>query len=1149
MNHHSACGCGSKQLPCGCCAGVESVTPISVANRPGLSALSYRAGTHATFLETMIARLSTMCLGTEEECRTDKGLRPLRDLTTRELDDPSIALLDAWAIVADVLTFYEERIANEGYLRTATERRSILELARLVGYRLRPGVAASVYLALTLEDAQNVVIEPYQLRAQSVPGQPNELPQTFENIEKLEARGLWNKLKPRLTQPQNVAKLSDPTKAPASAKLYLKGASTGLNENDPLLVVAPNSTPVLYRIVKITPDNAAERTEIVITPWAQAAAKHALHTLVSDFGDAGAAGKALDALTSELSGTKSDAELADHIETETLPALERIAARKNIKAELRSRISALSEDIASATTALRANALEGETISGTDRRTGASATEDELAVVMRGDSTRKKGSQGLTTPESIPPANLIRLGRKVESAFATRSDLGIQAVGFLQPSLRANLTTALGNVALKHEGDAVEIYALRVKASPFGHNAPLRSKITETLPPNERTRVTVVTFSEWVQDDVDAAEDFLERDSAGLGFSTVIYLDGSYDKIQQDSWVVVDTSAVDLTNASTVKPAHDPPPLIVQAAKVQAGISRGAYGMSGKATRIELSGAVNDAAWLKDLRPAVAVTAASAAKVRDDFQVIRRTVVYAQSELLALAEEPIKDPICATPENQGWIRLDRVYSELKSGRWVIVSGERSDVVDESGKTLGVQGSELAMLSEVVHDFNGMAPGESERLPGDPVHTRIRFAGSPAAKPDTSGQAGNLSFCYQRDKVAIYANVTKATHGETRTETLGSGDGSKSFQQFDLKQPPLTYVSAPTTSGVASTLKVFVNDVEWHEAETIFGLKPPDRQFITTRNNDEVTTAVFGNGKRGARLPTGKENVRAQYRQGLGKGANVAENTISMLTVRPLGVKEVINPRPATGGADPETRDQARKNAPLAVLALDRLVSTSDYGDFARTFGGVGKAFATRLSDGQREVVHVTIAGVDDAPIAESSDLFLNLQTALTRFGDPALPVILAIRELLLLVISARVRLLPDYVWEKVAPRIRTKLLDTLSFENRELGQDVFLSEVISAMQKIEGVAYVDVDLLGKLVEKNDDGTVRTPNELLASIKDQIEPDPKKPNKPTQPPPAQRVRVNLPELPTTSGGQIRPAQLAYLTADVPDTLILNLIDHE
>ena len=63
----------------------------------------------------------------------------------------AIALLDAWATVADVLTFYQERIANESYLRTATERVSLVHLAALIGYRPRPGVAAGAFLAFTLE--------------------------------------------------------------------------------------------------------------------------------------------------------------------------------------------------------------------------------------------------------------------------------------------------------------------------------------------------------------------------------------------------------------------------------------------------------------------------------------------------------------------------------------------------------------------------------------------------------------------------------------------------------------------------------------------------------------------------------------------------------------------------------------------------------------------------------------------------------------------------------------------------------------------------------------------------------------------------------------------------------------------------------------
>src|SRR5713101_1746527 len=126
---------------CGCGAGLRAETPVEIANRAGLAAIVYRAGTHAQFKGSMLAALSS-------------AERPaLQALMTRDDDDFSIALLDAWATVAAVLTFYQERIANESYLRTATERLSLVELARLIGYELRPGVAASVYLAFTVDDS------------------------------------------------------------------------------------------------------------------------------------------------------------------------------------------------------------------------------------------------------------------------------------------------------------------------------------------------------------------------------------------------------------------------------------------------------------------------------------------------------------------------------------------------------------------------------------------------------------------------------------------------------------------------------------------------------------------------------------------------------------------------------------------------------------------------------------------------------------------------------------------------------------------------------------------------------------------------------------------------------------------------------------
>src|SRR5215208_3982459 len=184
-DHGASCGEGT----CGCCAGTRVETPAEITNRPGLVAIGYRVGTHSQFKRSMLARLS------------DSERLALLDLRTRDDDDFTVALIDAWAVVADVLTFYQERIANESYLRTATERVSVLELARVVGYEPARGVAAGTLLAFTVETAPGApgrATVAAGVRVKSMPGQ-DEKPQTFETVEEIEARAEWNALMPRLT--------------------------------------------------------------------------------------------------------------------------------------------------------------------------------------------------------------------------------------------------------------------------------------------------------------------------------------------------------------------------------------------------------------------------------------------------------------------------------------------------------------------------------------------------------------------------------------------------------------------------------------------------------------------------------------------------------------------------------------------------------------------------------------------------------------------------------------------------------------------------------------------------------------------------------------------------------------------------------------
>ena len=52
----------------------------------------------------------------------------LHQWRAREGNDLGIMLLEMWAYVLDVIGFYDERIANESYLRTAVNRSSLRKL-------------------------------------------------------------------------------------------------------------------------------------------------------------------------------------------------------------------------------------------------------------------------------------------------------------------------------------------------------------------------------------------------------------------------------------------------------------------------------------------------------------------------------------------------------------------------------------------------------------------------------------------------------------------------------------------------------------------------------------------------------------------------------------------------------------------------------------------------------------------------------------------------------------------------------------------------------------------------------------------------------------------------------------------------------------
>jgi hypothetical protein len=1179
---------------CGCCKGIERLTPVTRLNRPGLDALSYRVGTHASFLETMKARLSNLELPPElfepGVSPTPEQARPLLSLTTRVPSDPSIALLDAWATVADVLTFYQERIANEGFLLTASERRSILELARLVGYRLRPGVAASVYFAYTLEK-DSVVEIPAGARAQSVPG-PGELPQAFETSDKLLAKFEWNNLKPRLTRPQVITLEGDfGTNAGTRETLYFDGVSTKLTAGDALLIILGSETDqqVLRVVEAVEPQPKDNRTEVRLIQFAETSAIDPEDLLKPYIEDASTlfAGTSLAAQVAKTTQALLDgirpgvsAEVAGRLLNITqaqLKELHSIAAKR--------RFTRLEPWIANVMEAVESLSASG--LADPDAGTGREAPlvgPPETQLSGFGNLFALLGP--LSIAPSPQPVSSLELPRTSGRTFAAQSDMAPQLLATFNPGAAEMLYQAWGNIQAPSK--EAEVGALRVKAGLFPGTYPGEAKFNPFVagshsPPEAGT----TTFSppslmnSWGE---------LVATGASLHVPTAVALDGIYDKIQPGSWVVIDRPVLD-ANKIVVRELRT----YHQVVNVKT-VTRSTSGYAARITQLKL-----DPDWIGTVE-----TDETRENVYNTPEVLQGTVVYAQAEPLKLAEEPLDRDVAGNS-----IELDELYAGLNSGRWLIVSGERTDIPNVTGVvaselvmlagatqgppkeqcgpfptkaipfskvfyitdsnaandrlvvgTLSKEGLDLLKrlkppstdnqqycepvqladglfvdayiptLQEKTGDFAAFTSLLKSPQPGAPGGAndntvfgwRIKY---PSEAPHTTLQLANkLAYSYDPFTVTIYGNVVKATHGETRNEVLGSGDGSQELQQFDLRQSPLTYLSAATPAGAESTLQVRVNDVLWHESDNLVGLGPRDRRYITSTDDKDLTTVEFGNGKYGARLPTGVENVKAVYRTGIGKPGNVKARQITSVVTKPLGVKEVINPFPATGGADREDRDQARRNVPIAVMALDRLVSVQDYEDFARTYAGIAKASSARLSDGRRELVHLTIAGSDDIPIATTSDLFLNLRQALRQFGDPYQNLQVVLRKLKLLVISAKVRLLPDYLWEAVEPKIRAALIDKFSFARRDLGQDALSSEALSVMQAQTAVAYVDLDVFDAVDED-------VSPQKLANLGSTLKLQP-------------RILVNKAKIArhaTDPSRRILPAELAYLNPAVADTLIL------
>jgi hypothetical protein len=885
---------GKSDCTCGCCLGTSVQTPALRSNLSGLSSVSYRVGTWAGFKESMLARLSS------------SDYPALAPLKTRDDDDFTVALIDATAMVLDVLTFYQERLANENYLRTAGQPRSLTELSRLIGYQPSPGVSASTYVAFTLKTAPGqspdpstpAITIPKGTQMQSVPV-PGQLPQVFETSADIQAKPDWSALAVLAAQPWIPPGTTN--------SIYFSGTTTQLQLGDTLLILG-----------------------VVREVW--------------------------------------------------------------------------------------------------NPRVSQVPSEQWAVVVINQLWTDK-----------------IR-----------------------------NLTYVSWDATLAHAGNgsqdpwsAAKVFAFRQKAALFGNNAPNPKLFVNLNPATASSSPT--SLPGLIKAPGPSDSTVWQWNNYNIVSSNQIDLDATYPKIVAGSWFALTSEGV----AQLYK---------VQSART---VSVANFGLSGKVTEL--------AADYQD--PSI-----------NNFT-LPLTEVWAQSDPLDVANQPLGYPLYGTLLDLQDLRPDLLGTQVvalsgKRQKIAVLSGvtSLSFIPDDGSAQVSLNPGDVLTLTDPtplplltdgsipdwslsrvtitlsVEDSNGrtgtvaaalnqfLLAASGQNDPDVSEYALVSTLASPTAPyPHTQIQLqSNLAHCYDRTATTVNANVALATNGRSVSEILGNGSAATPNQSFTLKQQPLTYVQAPTPTGRQSTLQVQANGAAWSEVPSLYGESSSARVFATLNQSDGTTDVLFGDGSEGATLPTGQNNIQANYRIGLGLSGNVAANALTTLVDRPPGVSGVTNPEAATGGQDPESVDDIRSNAPLAVLTLGRAVSIVDYQNYASTFAGIAKAYAVWIPSGPAQGVFLTVAGSGGAALAPDNPTLSNLVASLQSYGNPLIAITVQSFVETLFGLSADIQYDPAVNQSAVQAQVMQMLSSAYGFTQRSFGQGVSVDEIATVIQGVAGVIAVNV---------------------------------------------------------------------------------------
>ncbi len=297
--------------------------------------------------------------------------------------------------------------------------------------------------------------------------------------------------------------------------------------------------------------------------------------------------------------------------------------------------------------------------------------------------------------------------------------------------------------------------------------------------------------------------------------------------------------------------------------------------------------------------------------------------------------------------------------------------------------------------------------------------------------------------------------------------ITSAGGANQRYTLDVANVLESPIMVTVTNGtISEQWKVTTEPLERYDAN--------DKVVETIFTSDYVIFR-FGNDVNG-QSPISGSTIAISYRVGGGRRGRIGVGTIDAVRqlspLPPANAAVSVRFRNVTasiGGSDKESIEDAKKRAPRDYALQRNIVTSEDYAQAAITFshpvyGKISKAIATLKTSLNSNLVemYVLAEGVDQIPTAPNKGLKLGLQTYINELN--VLTDHIEVLDGQIKAVDLDINVIIDRNADATIIKDRVESAISAFFDpvKWELGQALYVSNIIEAIESIDGISYVDV---------------------------------------------------------------------------------------